>query len=422
MHTVSRCDSFLFNISKKDFRMLRNWTRFPMRVALPLFAAFAAAGPSAAQTFLPTLAIDPVVGTDRGSASVIRKLDKPAQFLTFSTTGSEVSGRAVLGYGSGNPDLFVSGDQLDFAASLSGLSDHGERELAAGGIAYRVPLGIPGVTGFANFDYGELILGTDEMRALGVRGERAQAVLGIIRQMELGGGRKLRLAAEAVAREIDSEMLGQPVIAEDLRMLRVAALYSDGMPPGRQRRVAVSATRGFQQFGASADDNPLASVPGAQTDFLRGSLALEGSFPLSPFWTANAGIVGQWTEDVLPASQRCGYETNAYSRAFDYALVTGDRCLGGRVELAANFRRPPPGAVPHDFLQGYAGIDRGWLESLADQMLLPGEDTWSSLSVGLRFLQGTVLGELSATRILDRPELARDQDTDRFWIRLAYQF
>ncbi|WP_171060448.1 hypothetical protein [Poseidonocella sp. HB161398] len=47
--------------------------------------------------------------------------------------------------------------------------------------------------------------------------------------------------------------------------------------------------------------------------------------------------------DSLPVSQRCSFETNGHARGFDYALVTGDRCLAGRAERAVALE-PPRGS------------------------------------------------------------------------------
>jgi hypothetical protein len=51
-----------------------------------------------------------------------------------------------------------------------------------------------------------------------------------------------------------------------------------------------------------------------------------------------------------------------------------------------------------------------------------GGDDWSSVSAGIRLLSGDFLGEVAVTQILDRPDVATDQDRDRLWFRMAVQF
>ena len=377
---------------------------------------------ASAQSFFASLIVDPVVGADRGSASQIQELDEAASFLTFSTTGSREAGRAVVGYAFGLPDFALSGDQFDAVALWAGPSEDGWRELLAGGVAYRFALASPDTLGFVNVDYGDVVLGTPETLALDVKGDRLQVAAGATRKLRLGETAEFSFGAEIIARDIRSSVLGTTVIDERLRMLRASVLYSDGIPLLFQKRFAASVTKGIPSFGASPEVNPQASVPGATSDFLRVSFAAEASVPLSRDWVINAGLIGQWTTDSLPASQRCGFETNSYARGFDYAVVAGDRCLGSRTELAYNIELPRPDADRQVFTQGFVGIDVGRFENLANVVSPQVLDTWSSLSAGIRSLRGNFLGEIAATRILDRPSVAAGQDENRIWVRAAYKF
>ncbi|PKP75575.1 MAG: hypothetical protein CVT84_02545 [Alphaproteobacteria bacterium HGW-Alphaproteobacteria-6] len=375
-----------------------------------------------AQSFFATLVTDPVVGADRGSASQIRKLDERTGFLTFSNTGSDDAGRGVLSLGYAFPDTVRSGDQLDLAGVWAGPSEDGWRELLAGGVAYRFPLGSGALTGFVNMDYGDVILGTEKALSLGVRGDRVQIAAGFVAERDLGQTAKLKFATEIIARRTRSEFLGNPAIDEDLRMLRTSVLYTNGIPLGLQQRLAISFAKGFDALGASVPGNPLGSTPGGLTDFLRVSFAAETSIPLSSLFVLNAGLIGQWTEESLPASQRCGFETNAYARAFDYALVVGDRCLGSRVEMAYNFELPDPRSDRLVYTQGFLGVDGGRINNRGNSLSAGDSDSWASLSVGVRGLRGNFLGEIAATRILEAPDVAAAQDRNRLWIRAAVQF
>ena len=395
---------------------------------LPFFIVAATAllglggGPLDAQSFFANPVTDPVVGADRGSASQIRKLDENTGFLTLTNTGTEESGPLVLGFGYAFPNLVRPGDQFDVAAIWAGPSDDGWRELLAGGLSYRFPTATEGLTGFVNLDVGDLILGTADALALDVRGDRVQVSAGVAKTRDLGDTATLRFGAEVIARRTRSEVLGTPAIDEDLRMVRGSVLYSKGRPLGVQHRLALSVTKGFDAFGASPSGNPLGSTPGARTDFLRAAFAAETSRPFGPDWVLNMGVIGQWSDDSLPASQRCGFETNNYARAFDYALVAGDRCLGSRVEVAYNFQSPDLRRGSFDSTQGFIGIDGGRISNNANALSAGGSDGWASLSVGVRTLQGSILAEVAATRILDRPTVATGQDRDRLWVRAAYQF
>lgn len=119
----------------------------------------------------------------------MRKLERPTRYLTFSNTGPEVSGPYILGFALGQPDLLLTGDQFDLTAVVSGPSETNGRELYAGGLGYRLGLGSADTTGYVNFDFGDLLLGTEETLLLDARGHRQQIVLGLRHQLSFGGDR-----------------------------------------------------------------------------------------------------------------------------------------------------------------------------------------------------------------------------------------
>jgi hemolysin activation/secretion protein len=140
-------------------------------------------------------------------------------------------------------------------------------------------------------------------------------------------------------------------------------------------------------------------------------------------FTVNLGLIGQFTNDSLPISQRCGTKTNEYTRGFDQGYVNGDRCWGGRVELAYNVMPPKPmsnGGLA--FTQAYFGIDGGQVEDVPNAILPGTIDNWSSASLGVRTLYGDFIFEASLTRILDKPVGVIDQKDARLWVRGTVRF
>ena len=161
---------------------------------------------------------------------------------------------------------------------------------------------------------------------------------------------------------------------------------------------------------------------GASSEFLRISASAETSIPLPRRFVLNAGVIGQWSDDSLPISQRCGYGTNAYARGFDRSYVNGDRCLGGRTELAYNIELPDLTSEKFNYTQGYVGIDFGWVQDNPTFAMPRLIDTWSSGSLGVRTLRGDFIGEVSVTQIFDQPTGATEQQQTRFWLRGAARF
>ena len=378
--------------------------------------------PASAQSFFASNVTDPAAGVDRGSTSGIRKLDAPTAFLTFDTYGSEDIGPNILGLGYVQPDMAFSGDQLDVVGVIAGPSAEDSLELRAGGIGYRFPALGTRTEGIAYLSYANIALGTEANLAFDVSGTLSIGAVGIRHTAERENDAKLTSTAEVIARRATGTAFGTQVIDEDLRLLRVSTLYQQGLPNLFQRRFAAAVTVGLDALGASETSNGQASTPGATSEYLRASFSAETSIPLSEMWVANAGIIGQWSTDSLPVSQRCGYGTNSYARGFDQTYVLGDQCIGTRVEMAYNLQAPERTDTGFLFTQVYLGVDVGRLWNNANDVVPSRTDQWSSGSLGVRTIQGDFVGEAVLTHIFDKPTGVAPQERTRFWVRAGYRF
>jgi hemolysin activation/secretion protein len=135
----------------------------------------------------------------------------------------------------------------------------------------------------------------------------------------------------------------------------------------------------------------------------------------------NVGVVGQWTNDSLPASQRCGCGTNNYARGFDQSYVNGYCCLGTRVEVAYHVTSPKMTATEIDLGQAFLELDGGSITEVANDFLAQSDDVWSSVSMGYRMAKGSFVGEVAFTHIFDKPTVAFAQDDSPIWAQVAYK-
>ncbi|MCV2867477.1 hypothetical protein OEW28_02415 [Defluviimonas sp. WL0002] len=102
--------------------------------------------------------------------------------------------------------------------------------------------------------------------------------------------------------------------------------------------------------------------------------------------------------------------------------MNGDRCVGGRIELAYDVLRPDLRDARLDATQMFLGLDGGRVWDNANPVLPATSDGWSSVSAGLRVLRGEVLAEVLVSRILDEPVGAFTQSRSRLWLRVAARF
>jgi hemolysin activation/secretion protein len=375
------------------------------------------ADPGAAQTFFGDLGEGVTVGVDQGSTSLLPEVDTTTRFLTFDTYGSTDLGPDIWSASLAVPGALVQGDQFDMVTVLAGLGDGGPHEVLAFGLGYLGPLDDAGLEWFLRGDHADVVLGSTASKALDLRGTRSNLELGMRRTWTPAEDTTLFATLEFKLRQSDGTAMGIPALDEDLRVLQASFRRETGVPFGFRTRQGISLAHGLDGMGASDPANPLASLPGASSRFLRLSVAAEMSLPVSSLWVMNAGVVAQWADASLPLSERCGYATNAFSRGFDQTVANGDRCIAGRLEAARYLALPTADNPDRALVQGFAGLDGGIVHNLANPVLPARTEGWSSLSLGARVLRGGTVGEIAVSKVLD--DFAGDDPAPRFWVRLG---
>lgn len=378
--------------------------------------------PLAAQTVSALQGIRDAVGVERGSTALIGPVDKDTYYLTFDTFGAEDIGPSIASAAAALPGLLVQGDQFDSVVVLGGPFETGRRELLALGLGYRLKTSAAGPTLFVNGDYADIALGSAESRALGMRGTNWNLTVGARQIWSLAANSRVTGELSFTAREWRGEALGTEILDEDLRVLRARLSYSGTAPSGHSARLGVILYKGLPGLGASPSNNPMASLPGASSDFFTASFSADLTVPLSPQIIFSTGAIGQWSDASLPFSQRCGYGTNEFSRAFDRAFVNGDSCLGVKGEIAYNVPPPRLPAISISLLQVFAAADTGKLWNVGGGGVPASEDTWASAYGGLRVLTPKTISEVSLSRIVDKPHGLIEQDKTRLWFRTAVRF
>lgn len=395
-----------------------------LKLICSLISVVLGADASIAQTAPVYLDLRDAVGVERGSTALIGPVDTDTYFLTFDTFGSEEIGPSIASAAAAVPGLLLQRDQLDSVVVLGGPFETGQRELLALGLGYRIKASATGPTFFVNGDYSDIILGSAESRALGLTGTNWNLSLGVRHAWSLAPHARVTGELSFTAREWigDSEALDARLIDEDLRILRGRLSYSGTTPFGMRSRVGITVHKGLPWLGSSPSNNPLSSLPGASSDFFTVSFSADAIVPISRDFVFVAGAIGQWSDASLPFSQRCGYGTNEFSRAFDRAFVNGDKCLGVRGEIAYNLPVQLPSWVSLRFAQLFAAADAGKLWNVGSAGIPPSEDAWGSIYAGLRFSTSSFISELTLSRIVDSVSGPIGQDTTRLWFRSALRF
>ncbi|HEY4253735.1 MAG TPA: ShlB/FhaC/HecB family hemolysin secretion/activation protein [Roseomonas sp.] len=155
----------------------------------------------------------------------------------------------------------------------------------------------------------------------------------------------LTAAFDAIDSEIEVDGgAGQVRLSHDaLRVLRVGAegavydlLLGDTRPASNTAVLRLS--QGISAFGATARDNPNAGRAGSDPGFTAISFDLTRTQTLFQPWEGatlalQASLAGQWSNDVLPLSEKFFLGGGRLGRGFYAGEVSGDRAIAASVEL-----------------------------------------------------------------------------------------
>jgi hemolysin activation/secretion protein len=129
--------------------------------------------------------------------------------------------------------------------------------------------------------------------------------------------------------------------------------------------------KGLDLFNPTAPDNPRNDRPGSDPLFFKttGEISrLQGVWANEQYSLNLLGVLaGQYTTDILPASERYYLGGDRLGRGYYNGQVAGDRALAGSVELQFNFAMindldEPDTLIP---IQLYTFYDVGWARSLS---------------------------------------------------------
>jgi hemolysin activation/secretion protein len=212
--------------------------------------------------------------------------------------------------------------------------------------------------------------------------------------------RDLRLAVHAGldARDVFSDILGQPLTRDHIRAARVGFdLQAETDIGAADANLTLS--RGLPDLGESAKGAPDLSRAVAEPSFTKLQFDASDLRALGPDWSILLAAAGQVATVSLYASEAFGYGGQAFGRAYDASEIIGDNGISVSAELRydAKARPAPLGYQPFVFWDYGAVFDIG-----EDG---PKRQTGSSAGFGVRFSSVWGLGGvLNAAWPVIRPE------------------
>jgi hemolysin activation/secretion protein len=213
-------------------------------------------------------------------------------------------------------------------------------------------------------------------------------------------------------RNVDTDILGTPVIEDRIRALRLglAWLGLDRLDGNNTLFVEFS-----QGLGGTQPDDPLKSRAGADGEFTKVTFDYERFQPLGANFGVTLGAGGQWTDEPLLSSEQFALGGRRFGRAYEPAELAGDRSLAARIEPV------------------YLGRAAGWLRSWQVYGFWDGGKVWyeadptgqrpaqslASAGFGTRlFAERGISATLEAAWPLTRPIASRVADGDGNHVRI----
>ena len=271
---------------------------------------------------LPGMTIDPVFADPQGTGEL-------ALTVTPKQRRSKLSG----GFSNRGVDLLGDG-QFDARAEVYGAARDGDQISLAGSAAsdlkryryvsagYAAPVAARGTTLSATAAYLET-----RPRGSQAKGRAKLAGLTLTDPVLRNFHQSADVSVGIDGINSDNALFGNVIASERTRAVRLAGGFSDTRA---RRSIAVSASlsQGLDILGARA------TAPFAETGFAKATVSSSIAQAIGTRAALRVNVSGQYSRDALPAAERFAIGGEAIGRAFDTALLTGDRGAGGLAELA----------------------------------------------------------------------------------------
>ncbi|HWW63666.1 MAG TPA: ShlB/FhaC/HecB family hemolysin secretion/activation protein [Sphingomonadaceae bacterium] len=337
---------------------------------------------------IPGLTLDAklLVGTRPGGVRLVLGLKQRGHDFAFG-----FNNRTTTLVGNGQFDasakfygLLREGDEADLAASSA--IDFNEYRYIS--LSHSTPLGADGLRATLVGAYL-----TTRPRHSAIHGNAKLAGLTFSYPLIRSYKRNLTLSGGIDGLNSENAAFGSLIASERTRALRLAAGFSD-QGPRHALSAGVTLSQGLDILGARV------IAPLAETGFTKVNARAAIDRALGKKVVLRIRASGQTTRDRLPAAERFAVGGAEFGRAFDTAILNGDRGYAGLGELAWR----PIAAKTLSGSELYAFVD-GARVHIATRGLLPGGDfDLASAGGGVRFAwrdKATI--ELEAARSIDRP-------------------
>jgi hemolysin activation/secretion protein len=344
---------------------------------------------------IPGLTLDASFENPEGDDSVVLLL-QPRQKRVEGAVGVNNRGPHLLGdlIVQGGVDFYrmvTDGDQLSFSAYATP-DVHHYRAIDAG---YALPIGADGLTLTANAAW----IGT-RARHMDIHGKAKLAGLMLTYPILRAANRAADIGIGIDGVNSDNALFGNVFATEKSRAARLSGAFASAST-NHNLQATLTLSHGLNIFGADVGDTD------AEIAFSKIAGAATYEHVLASRLLGRINVTGQYTGDRLPAADLFLVGGPVIGRAFDTGILTGDRGIGGFIELAYQ----PLTIKGLEESEAYLFGDAASLKILRRETLAAQSFSLASAGAGVRlkYKKRMQLG-LEAAAVLDRPYAGYDKD------------
>lgn len=258
----------------------------------------------------------------------------------------------------------------------------------------------------------------DTLAPFDVRGQSRSLALTLSHPWIRSRRENLTLKGNFTYRYSKTEILGQQLNKDSIRVLRAGAAYDFADGWNGVNLVEVTLSQGLDCCGAREAGAAGLGRTNAKPDFTIGRVDAVRVQAIDSRFRVNLGASGQYALAQLPSSEQFGYGGELYGRAFDPSAITGEHGVAAKAEAVFTPR------IESDLLQDYqiyGYADYGAVFRI-DALGGPSQAQGASLGVGLRVrVAQRVSGQLEMAQPLLR-NTARGDRNPRAFFRFGVQF
>lgn len=226
---------------------------------------------------------------------------------------------------------------------------------------------------------------------------------------------KLTLSASGAfeADDLTIDRMGATLREDRLRIVEAALRASWRGDSAFQYSANLQLRKGLDAFGAGLHALDLADDP-RTADFL--VVLLQGSSyrRFAERWSVRVDGFSQFSNDVLPDSERFKIGGDRLGRGFEVAEIAGDRGIGAKIDLRRDLVNTETffGRVS---AYGFYDFGAAWKEDL------PGRESAATAGTGIAIQGGALTGYLELAAPLTGPDIEGKRDASVF-AELSYRF